>query len=91
MPTVHLTLQQLQEAIESLTSEEFRDLNQLFDTRRRARLAEIVDKARRSAAKVSLAEVERIIQEAVADVRSACHGAAFCFIPPLVRLSSPMF
>ena len=70
MPTVHLTLRQLREAIESLTPEEFRELNQLFDTRRRARLTEIVNKARRNAAKVSMEEAERIILEAIAEVRA---------------------
>ena len=70
MPTVHLTLQQIQEAIENLTPEEFRQLNQLLEKRRRARLTEIVHKARRSAARVSEQEAERIVQEAVAEVRA---------------------
>lgn len=70
MPTVHLTLQQLQEAIESLTLEEFRQLNQFLDTRRRARLTELVRKARRNAAKVSAEDAERIMQEAIAEVRA---------------------
>ena len=70
MPTVHLTLQQIQEAIENLTPEEFRQLNQLLEKRRRARLTEIVHKARRSAARVCEQEAERIVQEAVAEVRA---------------------
>jgi hypothetical protein len=70
MPTVHLTLRQLQEAIESLTPEEFRQLDDLLDTRRRARLTAIVHKTRRNAAKVSPEEADQIIQEALAEVRA---------------------
>lgn len=70
MPTVHLTVQQLQQAIASLTPEEFRQLNDLLDTRRRARLTAIVSKARRNAAKMSPEEAERIIQDAAAEVRA---------------------
>ena len=70
MPTVHLTLRQLQEAIESLTPEEFRQLDYLLDTRRRTRLTEIVHKTRRNAAKVSPEEAEQIIQEALTEVRA---------------------
>ena len=64
MPTVHLTLQQLREAIESLTPEEFRELSQLLDTRRRVRLTEIVRNAHQNAANVSVEEAQRIAQEA---------------------------
>jgi hypothetical protein len=76
MPMVHLTMQQLQQAIESLTPEEFRKLDHLLDIRRRARLTAIVSKARLNAAKMSPEEAERIIQEAAAEVRAehASHG-----------------
>jgi restriction endonuclease Mrr len=70
MPTVHLTIQQLQEAIENLTVEEFRQLNEVLDKRRRDRLTEIIHKARRNAAGVNAEEAERIIQEAIAEVRA---------------------
>jgi restriction endonuclease Mrr len=70
MPTVQLTIQQLQEAIENLTVEEFRQLNQLLDKRRRERLKEIVQKARQQSMRVNPREAERIIQEAVAEVRA---------------------
>jgi hypothetical protein len=43
MPMVHLTMQQLQQAIESLTPEEFRQLDYLLDIRRRTRLTAIVN------------------------------------------------
>ena len=70
MPTVHLTVQQLQQALASLTPEEFRQLDDFFDTRRRARLTAIVSKARRNAAKMSPEEAELIIQDAAAEVRA---------------------
>jgi restriction endonuclease Mrr len=70
MPTVQLTIQQLQEAIENLTVEEFRQLNQLLDKRRRERLKEIAQKARQQSMRVNPREAERIIQEAVAEVRA---------------------
>jgi restriction endonuclease Mrr len=70
MPTVQLTIQQLQEAIENLTVEEFRQLNELLDKRRRERLKEIVQKARQQSMRVNPREAERIIQEAVAEVRA---------------------
>ena len=70
MPTVHLTLHQLQEAIESLTPEEFRQLDALLDTQRRARLRAIVQKARRNAAEVSSEEAEQILQDALGEVRA---------------------
>lgn len=66
MPTVHLTVQQPQQAIASLTPEEFRQLDDFLDTRRRARLTTIVSKARRNAARMSPEEAERIIQGAAA-------------------------
>jgi hypothetical protein len=70
MPTVHLTLEQLQQAIESLTPEEFQQLDHLLETRRRTRLTAIVHTARQNAARVSAEDAEQIVQAAIAEVRA---------------------
>lgn len=76
MPKVNLTLDQLQEAIESLSAEEFSALNRALDRRRRNRLKEIVQKARQNAARVAPDEADRIVREAIVEVRAenAAHG-----------------
>ncbi len=70
MPKVNLTMDQLREVIENLDAEEFSTLNRTLDQRRRNRLKEIVQKARRNAAHVTPDEEDRIVQEAITEVRA---------------------
>lgn len=70
MPTIQLTLEQLQQAIASLTPEEFQQFNRMLDTERRDRLAQLAAKARRHAANASPKQAEQIIREAIAEVRA---------------------
>lgn len=76
MPKITLTLDQLCEAVENLNAEEFNALNMALDRRRRNRLKEIVQKARRNAARVTPDEADRIVREAMSEVRAenAAHG-----------------
>lgn len=76
MPKITLTIDQLCEAVESLSAEEFSALNRTLDQRRRNRLKEIVQKARQNAVHVTPDEAERIVREAVTEVRAenAAHG-----------------
>ena len=76
MPEVNLTIEQLGEAIENLSTEDFRLLNQRLDRRRRNRIREIVQKARQNAAGVNSQEADRIVQEAISEVRveNAAYG-----------------
>ena len=70
MPEVNLTIEQLGEFIESLSTEEFCLLNQRLDRRRRNRIREIVQKARQNAAGVDPREADRIVQKAISEVRA---------------------
>ena len=70
MPKITLTIDQLHEALESLSADEFNILSQVLDQRRRKRLAEIVQKARKNAAAVTPDEADRIVREAIAEVRA---------------------
>lgn len=76
MPKITLTIDQLCEAVEGLNGEEFHALNRSLDQRRRNRLKEIVQKARQNAARVTPGEADRIVREAIAEVRAenAAHG-----------------
>lgn len=76
MPKITLTIDQLREAIESLSAEEFSVLSQTLDQRRRNRLKEIVQKARQNAARVTSDEADRIVREAIVEVRAenVAHG-----------------
>lgn len=70
MPTIQLTLEQLQQAIASLTPEEFQQVNRMLDTERRNRLMQLAAIARHHAANVDLEQAEQIVREAVAEVRA---------------------
>ena len=70
MAEVNLTIEQLSEVIENLSTEDFRLLNQRLDRRRRNRIREIVQKARQNAAGVNPQEADRIVQEAISEVRA---------------------
>ena len=76
MPRTRSPVGQLFEAIESLSPAEFNELNQILDQKRRSRLREIARKARQNASRTSPEESERILQEAIAAVRTenATHG-----------------
>lgn len=70
MSKLKLPAAQLCEAIENLSPVEFGELNQLLDQKRRSRLREIAEKARRKAARTTPEEAERILREAIAAVRA---------------------
>ena len=70
MPTIQLTLEQLQQAVASLTPEEFQQFNRMLDTERRNRLAQLTAKARLQAANASPEQAEQIIREAIIEVRA---------------------
>ena len=76
MSETKLPFDQLCEAIENLDLEEFGELNRFLDQKRRRRLREIAQKARQRAARTSPEEAERILREAVAEVRTenVAHG-----------------
>ena len=76
MPKITLTIDQLREALGSLSPEEFHALNQTLDQQRRNRLKEIVEKARQNASGLSPDGADRIVSEAVSEVRAenAAHG-----------------
>jgi hypothetical protein len=76
MPSTKSPVGQLCQAIENLSPAEFSELNQMLDQKRRSRLRKIAQKARQSASGTSPEESERILQEAIAAVRTenATHG-----------------
>ena len=76
MPRTKFPVGQLYEAIENLSPEEFSELNRILDQKRRNRLREIARKARHNASQTSPENSERILQEAIAEVRTenAAHG-----------------
>lgn len=69
MSKTELLVEQLSAAIEHLSPGEFSELNRRLDQKRR-RLREIVEKARRKAARTPPEEAEQILQNAVAEVRA---------------------
>jgi len=76
MPKINLTVDQLCDALEDLSTEEFTSINRILDQRRRNRLKEIVQKARQNAAKMAFGEANSAIREAITEVRAenAAHG-----------------
>ena len=70
MSKLKLPAAQLCEAIENLSPAEFGELNQLLDQKRRSRLREIAEKARRKATRTTPEEAERILRDAIAEVRA---------------------
>lgn len=76
MSKIKIPASQLCEAIENLSPAEFGELNRLLDQKRRNRLREIAEKARRKAAGTTPEEAERILRDAIAEVRA--ENAADC-------------
>ena len=76
MPKSSLTVDQLCDEIENLSPNKFRLLNQTLDQKRRDRLKAVVDKTRRQASGTPPDKAERIIEEAILEVRTenASHG-----------------
>lgn len=64
------TVVDLFDTIEHLSPEDFHLLNQHLDQKRQNRLKAIVQKARKNAEHASETEVNRILQEAIAEVRA---------------------